>query len=117
MKGFITDEEAKQNTGMALVVPSDKIVEILSSDFVKAFIARFVAHDKLANGDLNGAEGKFKESIDILERRSPEGSQLMVTLRDYGAMLNQAKRDREARAVLSKARMIAEQHVSKQPEP
>lgn len=117
MKGFVSDEEAKQNTGIALVVPTDKIVEILSSDRVKAFVARVVANVKVAKGDLKAAEVKFQESIAILEKRAPESTQLMSTLRHYAAMLQQAKRSDDARLVLAKAQKIADRPVSKTPDP
>ena len=117
MRGFFSDEEAKQNTGIALVVPTDKIVETLSSDFVKAYIAKMVALDKVTKGDLKAAESKFQESIAILERRAPESSQLVGTLRDYAAMLQQAKRGGDARVTLAKAQKLAERPVSKTPEP
>lgn len=117
MRGFFSDEEAKQNTGIALVVPSDKIVEILSSDLVKAFVARVVANYKVAKGDLKAAEAKFQESIAILEKRAPESTQLVVTLRHYAAMLEQAKRSDDARVVLAKAQKIADRPVSKTPDP
>jgi len=117
MKGFVSDEEAKQNTGIALVVPTDKIVEILSGELVRAYVARAVANDKVAKGDLKAAEAKFQESIALLERRAPESSQLVGTLRHYAAVLQQAKRGDDARVVLAKAQKIADRPLSKTPEP
>ena len=117
MRGFVSDEEAKQNTGIALVVPAEKIVEILSSDFVKAYIARAIAHDMATKGDLKTAEAKFQESISLLEKRAPEGSQLVATLRDFAVMLHQMNRSEDALKVFAKAQRIAAHPVSKIPEP
>jgi hypothetical protein len=117
MKGFVSDTEAKQNSGIALVVPVDKIQEILSGDRAKAFIARAVADDEVRKGDLNDAEMKFRESVGLLEKHSPNSSQLLVTLREFAAMLQQANRENEARDVLARAQRIADQPLFPKPEP
>jgi len=117
MRGFISDQEAKQNSGIALVVPVDKIVEILSGDLVRAYVARAIAQAKKTQGDLSGSETKFREAISILETRAPDSSQMEMTLRDYAAMLTTAKRSGEASAILTRAQKIADHPVSKSPEP
>jgi len=117
MRGFFPDEEGKQNTGIALVVPADKILEILSGERIKAYIARAVAEDRAAKGDLKTAEAKFQESVDVLEKQAPESSQLVATLRSFAAMLQQAKRGDDGKGMLSKAQKIADHPVSKAPEP
>ena len=117
MKGFVSDEEAKQNTGIAMVVPVDKINEVLAGDRVKAYFDSVVANDKTATGDLKSAEEKFREGIAILEKQATDGSQLVATLRGYAAMLQKANRSEDARSVLQKADKIASQPVAKIPQP
>jgi len=117
MKGFVSDEEAKQNAGIATIVPADKIADILASDKIRAYEARFVAHFLANRGDFKGAEPKFQESISILERVEPVGSQLVATLRDFAAMLQNAKRMEDSKKVLAKADNIASKPVSAVPQP
>lgn len=117
MKGFVSDQEAKQNSGIALVVPVDKIVEILSGDRVRAHVARAIAKARVSQGDFKGGEVKLREAIAILEGRAPESSQLVATLRDYAALLTASRRGDEARAMLTRAQGIADRPVSKVPEP
>jgi hypothetical protein len=117
MQGFISDQEAKQNAGIATIVPADKILDILASDDARAYEARFVAHFLAERGDFKGAESKFRESISILERVAPESSQLVTTLRDFAAMLQKAKRLEDAKKVLAKADSIASKPVSTAPQP
>jgi hypothetical protein len=117
MKGFLSDQEAKQNAGIAMVVPADKILEVLSRGRVTAFVARVVAQNMVTKGDLKAAEAKYLESIAILERLAPNSSQLVDTLRDYGGMLASSKNTTEAQSILAQAKKIADQPVSKTPEP
>jgi hypothetical protein len=117
MKGFVSDQEAKQNAGIAAIVPADKIADILASDKIRAFEARFVAHFLANRGDFKAAESKFQESISILERVAPEGSQLAATLRDFAAMLQKAKRPEDSKKVLAKADNIASKPISAAPQP
>lgn len=117
MSGYHPDAETRQNSGIALVVPAEKIIDILGSEVVKALFATAIALDKTTNGDLKAAETKFKESIDILERQAPESSQLIETLEAYAHMLEIAKRGDDARMMRTKAQKIKGQSVSKAPIP
>ncbi|MGA2527014.1 MAG: hypothetical protein ABSF79_10405 [Smithellaceae bacterium] len=117
MSAYYPDKETKQNSGIALVVPADKINDILASDLVKALFASAIASDKTAKGDLKAAEAKFKESIDILERQAPESSQLVETIETYANMLEIAKRSDESHMMRTKAQKIKSQPVSKAPIP
>lgn len=112
LSGYYPDEEAKQNSGIALIVPAEKINEILSGALVKAFLSRMIAIEKFKKGDLKSAEVNFKDSIAVLERRAPESSQLIATLKDYAGMLQQAKRSDEALAVQTKAEKLAARKVT-----
>jgi hypothetical protein len=117
MKGFWTDQEAKQNSGIAAVVPADKIAEILVSDKIKAYEARAVGQALAAKGNLKSAEPKFQESISILRKVAPEGSQLVSTLRAYAEELKKAGRKNEADKIADEADKIASRPMSKPPEP
>lgn len=117
MSGFFRDPEMNQNSGIAVIVPADKINNILASDRMKAEFARVIASDKTTNGDLSAAEAKFKEAIGILERQAPESSQLVETLEDYANMLQIAKRTNDSNIVRTKAQKIKSQPVSKAPMP
>ena len=117
MKGFVSDQEAKQNAGIATIVPADKIADILAGDRVRSYEARFVAHVLAQRGDLKSAEAKFQESISILERIEPDGSQLVGTLRDWGEQLQKAKRIEESKKVLARADSISSKPLSAVPQP
>lgn len=117
MSGYYPDQETQQNSGIALIVPADKINDILASDLVKAFFANLIASSKTANGDLKAAEAKFKESIDILERQAPESSQLVETLEAYANMLQNAKRSEDSRRMRTKAQKIKDKPISEAPIP
>ena len=117
MSGYYPDAETRQNSGIALVVPADKISDILASDLVKALFTTVIALDKTTNGDLEAAEATFKDSIDILERRAPESSQLVETLEAYANMLQIAKRSDDSNMMRTKALKIKGQPVSELPIP
>jgi hypothetical protein len=117
MKGFVPDEEAKQNSGIAIVVPSDKIVKILSGERVKAILIRAVAEDRAAKGDLSTAERKYQEVIAILEKQAPDSSQMISALQGYGAVLKRDKRAEDASSVLARADKLASKPVAKMPQP
>jgi hypothetical protein len=117
MSGYYPDSEAKQNSGIASIVPAEKINEIISGDRMKAYLARVVAQDKAAKGDIKMSEAKYKESIKILEERAPESSQLVEGLRAYAGMLLQWKREAEAREIQLRADKIANKKISKTMEP
>jgi hypothetical protein len=117
MSGYYPDIETQYNSGIALIVPADKINDILASDLVKAFFAKIIASEKTTNGDLKVAEAKFKESIDILERQAPESSQLVETLEAYANMLQNAKRIEDSRRMRTKAQKIKDKPISEAPIP
>lgn len=117
MSAYYPDIETQYNSGIALIVPVDKINDILSSDLVKAFFANVIASDKTTNGDLKAAEAKFKESIDILERQAPESSLLVETLEAYANMLQIAKRSEDSSKMRTKAQKIKDKPISKTPIP
>lgn len=118
MKGYFPDQTANQNSGIAIIVPSEKIDEILSGDRVKALVARGIADTKASQRDFDGSDAKFKEAISILDKVAPESSQLAATLSDYAAVLGQQNsRTLEAAATLARAQAIADKPVTKPAEP
>jgi hypothetical protein len=117
MSAYYPDIETRYNSGIASIVPVDKINDILASDLMKAFLANVIAIDKTTNGDLKTAEARFKESIDILERHAPESSQLVETLEAYANMLQIANRSEDSSKMRTKAQKIKDKPVSKIPIP
>jgi len=112
MKGFFPDLEVKQNSGIALVVPTDKILETLSSPACKAYVAREVASDEAQHGRRVDADTRYREAIAILEKSRPNGSQLMETLLQYAEFLRRDQTtQRQALDAESRARKLQERHV------
>jgi hypothetical protein len=79
MSGYYPDIETKQNSGIAFIVPADKINDILASDLMKAFFAEVIALDKTTNGDLKAAEAKFNMQITTAHTQPQNQIKSMIT--------------------------------------
>lgn len=83
---------AAQNSGIAAVIPSEKITNILDSPRGKAFVERSVGAALLARGDLEGAEKCLNTAIRLLETSSPHHSDLADCLGLYAMVLRKMNR-------------------------
>jgi hypothetical protein len=106
MQGFFSDADAKQNSGIATVVPADKILDVLSGASAKAYSDRVIANYYASESDWDNAAVRFGDAINLLTAIYPDSSQLVVTLRDYATMLHQAKRESESAAMMAKAQAL-----------
>jgi hypothetical protein len=114
MRGFVADPSLGQNSGVALVVPVDKIQEILSGPQNRAVAAVAFAKYKSTHGDMKGAEQKFKEAIATIEPIAPESSLLGRILEDYATFLQTNNRPLESQQIAQRAVKIMAQPL-KQP--
>lgn len=87
---------AAQNSGLAAVVPSDKIMEILDGPRGRAYRALVAANSALELGNPTEAEKLYKDGIEILEGSSPLHSDLASALMIYANFLRKTNRPREA---------------------
>lgn len=97
---------AAQNSGLAAVIPADKILEILDAPRCRAFREVVAANSSLEKGNVNEAETAFKNAISLLEKASPDHTQLVVTLKQYAIFLRKTGRINEAQAVEQRADKI-----------
>lgn len=112
MHGYLPDVDTKQNSGIALVVPIDKLNEILQGNRYRAYASAESAKVLMNTGDLAKAEGLFQESIGILEKGAPDSSLLASTLDDYAVLLRQAHRAVEAQTKQLQAQNIRSHRVA-----
>jgi len=97
---------AAQNSGIAAVIPVDRILHILDTPRARAYREAAIASHYAEIGNLQSAEKSFAEAIGILERAAPEHSDLAVALEGYARVLVQLKRPLEARIAELHARRI-----------
>jgi len=83
---------AAQNSGIAAVIPAEKITNILDSPRGRAFVERSVRAALLARGDLEGAEKCLNTAIRLLETSSPHHSDLADCLGLYAMVLRKTNR-------------------------
>jgi hypothetical protein len=83
---------AAQNSGIAAVIPAEKITNILDSPRGKAFVERSVGAALLARGGLQGAEKCLITAIRLLETSSPHHSDLADCLGLYAMVLRKTNR-------------------------
>jgi hypothetical protein len=97
-----------QNSGLAAVVPCDKILKLLDTPRIKAFEDRSVAIELTAQKkNPDEAERFFKESIQLLEANAPHHLDLTASLYAYAAFLAQAGRKKESDQILLKVRSVS----------
>lgn len=97
---------AAENSGIAAVIPADKLVNILNSPRVRAFRDSQVAIQLLADGKLDAAAQSFRETIEILEKSSPQHTDLATALETYGQCLRKMHSEKEAIKAESRAASI-----------
>jgi hypothetical protein len=98
--------QSAQNSGIAAVVPADKILHILGSPRVQAYSERVVAGSYTQNGNLGAAEKCYEKAISILESSVPEHSDLASALFDYALLLRKMDRTAEAGQAEERAKKI-----------
>jgi hypothetical protein len=98
--------KAEQNSGLAAVVPCDKITEILNSPRGRAWSDSMAANNLSETGNFADAEKLYKAAIETLEKSSPQNSQLGGLLRFYAAALRKNGRATEAVALEKRATQL-----------
>ena len=97
---------AAQNSGIAAVIPVDRLLHILDTPRARAYRESVIAANYAQSGNLQSAEKSYAEAIGILERAAPEHSDLAAVLEQYARILVQLKRPLEARVAELRARRI-----------
>jgi len=98
--------EAAQNSGIAAVIPSQKIVDLLESPRGRSYRERIIAETYEQNGNSVEADASFRKSIQLLETSNPDHSDLAESLEQYARFLRNHKREREAVPLEEKAKRI-----------
>jgi len=120
MQGFFTEGEdilfditaslhgtASQNSGLAAVIPAEKIREILGSPRAKAITDGIIANGLLQDGKYPEAEELYKHALTQIE--SSEGlyhPDLINVLQGYAQLLKRVGRAQEASKTLTRAQFI-----------
>jgi len=97
---------AAQNSGLAAVIPSDKILEVLDGPRGRAYRDLTVANYWVEKGDFVGAEKLCVDSAERLGKSSPQHGDMAAALQVYAALLRKTGRVKEAVAVESRASRI-----------
>jgi len=90
------DLKLSENSGIAAIVPAEKILEIIRQPRVKAYVSIIKGNSYTKDGKLIEAESSFKDAIDILRKSDPGHPLLQEALKEYAAMLQTAGRFPEA---------------------
>jgi len=98
--------QTAQNSGIAAVVPADKILHIIGSPRAQAYSELAVASSSVQKGDLVGAEKSYKKAISFLEASAPEHSDLANALSQYALILRKTNRASEATQAEGRASRI-----------
>jgi hypothetical protein len=98
--------EARENTGVAAVVPAQKILDILQGPRAKAYIDRLVAKTYIARGDLKGADDLYRGVMASLVEYDPEDVDLKVAKLEYAELLRKMGRFVDASVQQSEAQRI-----------
>lgn len=97
---------AAQNSGLAAVIPAEKIVEILNGPRCNAYRERVAGSEFSNAGNMIDAEKSFMNAIAILEKSSPQHVELSATLFEYARLLRRTNRLREAESAERRANAI-----------
>lgn len=124
MEGFFPENEkitievrriagrGEQNSGVAVVVPADKIIDVLSSPRARAFKSSTVAADYAKLGNLADAERLYRESLQIFDADPAisEHPDVVGVLRGYAGILRKLGRASEAAGLERRAAQIEAKH-------
>jgi len=97
---------AAQNSGLAAVIPCDKINKILSSARAQAFRDVMVANSWVADGKFTEAEPLYKTAIQTLNEAAPQHTDLANALQGYALLLRKMNRIKEAVLLEARASQI-----------
>jgi len=87
---------AAQNSGIAAVIPADKITALIDGPRGKAYRERNVGLKLLQDGDLTKAEKCFQDAIAYLEFSAPQTADMAAALEAYASLLRKTNRMVEA---------------------
>lgn len=99
-----------QNSGIAAVIPAQKILDVLASPRARAMADAIIANGLAQDGKYAEAEELYRRTI--TETELADGSyhpDLIGPLEAYGEMLKRIGRSKEAATFLSRARTISEE--------
>jgi len=96
-----------QNSGIAGVIPAEKILHILDSPRARAIHERVVANTLRDEGRFAEAEESYRKSLDLSEKTvGKDHPDVAATLESYGAFLHKASRAQEAKQLEARAKTI-----------
>jgi Tetratricopeptide repeat len=95
-----------QNSGIAAVVPSDKILKLLESPRSKSYVERVLAEVMSSKGNFTEAEQSYRKAIEILQVSDPQHSDLAACLEAYARFLHGRNRAGEAKPLEDQAKQI-----------
>jgi hypothetical protein len=107
-----------QNSGIAGVIPAEKILHILSLPRALAIHERVVASTLRDEGRFAEAEESYRKSLDLSEKTvGTDHPDVAATLESYGALLYKLGRASEAKQSEARARTIREKANQPPPSP
>jgi hypothetical protein len=90
------DVKLSDNSGIAAIVPAEKITEIIAQPRVKAYVALIEAMSHAKAGNPSEAETSFKKGIEIFQTSDPDHPLLREAFMRYAEFLRTQGRQREA---------------------
>jgi hypothetical protein len=90
------DLKLSENSGIAAIVPAEKIIDIIGQPRMKAYVSMIKGTSYGKAGRLPEAESSFKDAIDTLRKNDPGHPLLKEALREYSAFLQSAGRLNDA---------------------
>jgi len=102
------DIKLSDNSGIAAVVPAQKIMEILGQNRITAYISLIKGMSYSKEGKLPEAESSFKNAIDTLRKSDPGHPLLREAFRDYANFLQSMGRFTEANFQMRLANLVNE---------
>lgn len=100
------DINLNDNSGIAAIVPAEKILDIVGQPRIKAYVSLIKGMSYSKDAKLPEAESSFKDAIDILRKNDPGHPFLKEAIRDYAVFLQTAGRFSEAAFQMSLSNKI-----------
>jgi tetratricopeptide (TPR) repeat protein len=101
MKGSVA-----QNSGIAAIIPADKILNLLDSPRGRAYRELVFANSEVTKGKFAEAEKSYIKAIEILQTSAPRHSDFLAALDEYAHFLRTRNRSSEALDIEKKANQI-----------
>jgi len=98
--------EAQQNTGIAFIIPADKINEVLDTPRARANREMILANRKLQQGDREDAEQYYRSALNILTQTAPSHSDTANTMNLLANLLETNGKSGEAMLYRKQAQRI-----------